>query len=377
MDFVFSISLIIILYVYLGYPLLLLLLSSFRPKRVEKRVIEPTVTIIITAYNEELHIREKIENTLELDYPLEKLEIIVASDASTDKTDDIVRYFEDEGVKLLRNEPRRGKTAMQNTAATYAKGEIVVFSDATTYYEKNVLREIVQNFADQEVGCVGGLLQYRDEKGNVSGTGGGMYWRYETWVKKRESLMGSLIGVSGCLYAVRKSIYRPIPEDLISDFLIAFEVSRSGYRTVLEPKAISVESTEHRVEIEFKMRVRVALRTFLAIIRSSWALNIFRYPRLAWQLWSHKVFRYTIPLFLILIFICSIFGNGVIYRIFLTGQVLFYGVAAIGCLSRKSLGRYQFFNIPFYFCLVNTASFVAFVKMLRGEKYITWETVRS
>ncbi|NIQ15875.1 MAG: glycosyltransferase [Candidatus Dadabacteria bacterium] len=377
MKIIFYISLLLIFYVYFGYPILLVIFSRFRPKPVHKEFWEPTVSIIISAYNEELSLREKIENTLALDYPKEKKEIIIASDASTDRTDDIVKSFQSEGVVLIRKEPRRGKTASQNKAVNHAKGEIIVFSDATTHYAGNALRKIVENFADPEVGCVGGLLEYVDTENNIVGSGGGLYWKYETWLKKMESATGSLIGVSGCLYAVRKSIYRPLPEDLISDFLIALETARMGYRTVLEPDAIAKEKIEDRTGSEFQMRVRVIVRTLRAILKSTWALNIFKNTRLAWQLWSHKVLRYSVPYFLVLLLLSSLFLGSPINWIFISFQMIFYGMAGFGYYIRRRDAENRFLNIPFYFCLANLSSFIAFLKMVKGEKYVVWETIRG
>ena len=218
---IFGISLTALVYTYIGYPLVVYLLGLVRPRVIKRAEIYPTVTLLITAFNEERDMAAKLENTLKLDYPKEKLEILVASDGSTDKTDEIVRTFTDRGVKLFRQEGRVGKTFTQNKAVEQATGQIILFSDATTMYQPNVLSEILPNFADETVGCVTGKLIYVDPNQTSVGTGTKSYWNYETFLKVRESLACSLIGASGCLYAVRRTAFKPMYPEACSDFLIA------------------------------------------------------------------------------------------------------------------------------------------------------------
>ena len=207
---------------------------------------EPNVTVLITAYNEENDIRAKLENTLQIDYPQEKLEILVASDGSTDKTDEIVREFSARSVKLFRQEGRVGKTLTQNNAVEESSGEIILFSDATTMYERDVLQAMLPNFADETVGCVAGKLIYVDSTESGVGKGAKSYWNYETFIKENESRACSLIGASGCLYAVRKSAYKPMYPEACSDFLIATILYEQGLRTVYEPNAVCTEETNKK-----------------------------------------------------------------------------------------------------------------------------------
>jgi cellulose synthase/poly-beta-1,6-N-acetylglucosamine synthase-like glycosyltransferase len=195
-------------------------------KAVKRSQIEPTVTILITAFNEEAAIREKLSNTLAIDYPNDKLQVLVASDGSTDATDDIVREFANKGVQLFRQEGRVGKTTTQNNAVEHATGEIILFSDATTLYSSDVFSHILPPFADETVGCVAGLLVYVDEASTTVGKGAKSYWSYETRLKSAESDACSLIGASGCLYAVRKSAYEPMYAEACSDFLICTNLYR-------------------------------------------------------------------------------------------------------------------------------------------------------
>jgi cellulose synthase/poly-beta-1,6-N-acetylglucosamine synthase-like glycosyltransferase len=377
MKIIFWGSFMIMVYVYFGYPFIVGVLSRIRPRVVRKAEIIPEVSIVIAAYNEEANIQEKIHNALNLDYPKDKIEIIVVSDASTDRTDEIVKSFSAEGVVLLQRNERKGKTAAQNAAVTKAKGDIIVFSDANNFIDKNAVRKIVQNFADPDVGCVQGVMQWVSDEDSLTGSGGKFYWDYETRLKRSESLLGSMIGVSGFLYAVRKSIYTPLPEDSLSDFLIALEVYKRGYRSVLEPEAVAREKIYERAGTEFRVRVRTALRAFRVIAKTSWALNPFRYSKLAWQLISHKILRYAVPLFMFLLLLSSIQIRGTFYRIVLSAQFVFYVLAFLGFKASEKGEKNKMIYIPYYFCLVNIASLVAFIEMLKGEKYVTWETIRK
>ena len=198
-EIVFWLSAAALGYTYVGYPLLLLIMSRLRPREVRRGAFEPSVSVIVTAYNEERDLAAKLENTLVLDYPRELLEIIVASDCSTDRTDEIARTFADRGVRLVRQTKRLGKTAAQNMAVAEARGEIILFSDATSHYEKEVLHAIMPSFADPTVGCVAGRLIYVDPAESRVGRGARSYWSYETFLKRHESRVCSLIGASGCL----------------------------------------------------------------------------------------------------------------------------------------------------------------------------------
>ena len=276
MEIVFWLSAAALLYTYAGYPLLLLIVSTFRPLTVRVGDYQPTVSLIITAYNEELDLAAKLENTLTLDYPHELIEIIVASDCSTDRTDDIVRKYSRQGVKLVRQPERLGKTAAQNAAVAQAAGEIILFSDATSLYKTDVVRALIPNFADPTVGCVAGRLIYVDPSESRVGRGARSYWSYETFLKKHESRACSLIGASGCLYAVRRSAYVPLYHEACSDFIIATKMVEQGLRAVYEPNAICTEETNRRSDNELKMRVRVIAQTFTDLWRHRAMLNPIR-----------------------------------------------------------------------------------------------------
>ena len=276
MEMAFWLSAAALIYAYAGYPLLLFIVSIFRPLTVRAGDYQPTVSIIITAYNEELVLAAKLENTLALGYPHELIEIIVASDCSTDRTDDIVRKYSRQGVKLVRQPERLGKTAAQNAAVAQAGGEIILFSDATSLYKTDVVRALIPNFADPTVGCVAGRLIYVDPSESRVGRGARSYWSYETFLKKHESRVCSLIGASGCLYAVRRSAYVPLYYEACSDFIIATKMVEQGLRAVYEPNAICTEETNRRSDNELKMRVRVIAQTFTDLWRHRAMLNPIR-----------------------------------------------------------------------------------------------------
>lgn len=376
---VFWTSSCLFFYTYIGYPLFVRLLSRVRPKDVNRGNLEPKVTILITAYNEERDIKAKLENTLQLDYPKDKLEILVASDGSTDNTDNIVRQFSAQNIRLFRQEGRVGKTITQNNAVEQSKGEIIIFSDATTDYHPNVLREMLPNFADETIGCVAGKLIYVDKTKSAVGKGAKGYWNYETFLKESESRACSLIGASGCLYAVRKSAYVPMYAEACSDFLIATLIYEQGLRTIYEPNAICEEETNRRTDKEFSMRVRVIGQTFTDLWRNKRMLNPFYSGFYAIQLISHKVFRYAVPLFLFLMFISSAFlsPNSWFFAGILLLQVLFYAFAFVAWVAEKAGKKLGVLSIPLYFVLANWASAVAFYRFLSGETYARWEPIRE
>jgi cellulose synthase/poly-beta-1,6-N-acetylglucosamine synthase-like glycosyltransferase len=366
-------------FIYVGYPALMFALSLMLRRPVRRDDITPRVSVIIAAYNEERDIEDKLKNTLALDYPRDRMEIIVASDCSTDRTDEIVHSFSAQGVILRRQPGRFGKTVAQNRAAKAASGEILVFSDATTMYEPDAIRKIVRSFADPEVGCVAGQLIYADMSSSAVGRGCRSYWGYEKFLRRCESDVGSLVGVSGCLYAVRRICHAQLASDMIDDFAIAAEIHLRGLRTVYEPEAIAVEDTNRRAKDEFRMRVRVVKQTLSALNRYRHALDPLRHKLFAFQIISHKAMRYTIPFLLIAALAASgLAGDSVDWlRFAFLGQLALYGAAIIGFIGERLKIKLGPLAIPYYFVLVNAASLVAFLKFLRGETYVTWEPVRD
>jgi cellulose synthase/poly-beta-1,6-N-acetylglucosamine synthase-like glycosyltransferase len=378
-EIVFIISVALIAYVYVGYPALALALSRLRKRPVARRDILPRVSVIIAAHNEERDIEAKLRDTLALDYPADKLEIIVASDCSTDRTDDIVRRYAREGVMLSRHAERRGKTAAQRQAVGAASGEVLVFSDATSVYERTALRRLVRAFADPSVGCVAGQLIYVDAAASSVGRGCRSYWNYEKLLKGWESQFGSLIGVSGCLYAVRRDCFVGLAGGLIDDFAVATEMRLQGLRTVYEPEAVCFEETNRRGPDEFRMRVRVIARTLLALRHYRAALDPLRHGLFSWQLLSHKVLRYAVPLFLLAAFgaAWALDERSGFYGWAFYGQAAFYLLALLAWGGERLGIRLGPLAIPFFFVLVNAAPLVALLELVKGDRHVVWEPVRE
>lgn len=372
----------LVAWTYFGYPLLLAVLGRLSRRKLRRESIEPSVSLIIAAFNEEKDIGKKLDDSLRIDYPKDKLQIIVASDCSTDRTHEIVESYADRGVQLVALPERGGKTAGQNAAAQVAKGEVMVFTDATTDLAPTVIRDLVEGFADDRVGCIGAELEYVSEGGTAVGKGGGAYWKYEKKVKELEAKVSSLIGVSGCLYAVRSSAYRPIAPDLISDFVIAGDVYSRGYITVYGRGAVSSEKTHEDSGKEFDMRVRVAIRSINALVRRAGMLNPFRHGFFAFQLLSHKVLRYLVPELLIAALLVNVWlvlrhaAPAVLYQVLLAGQLAVYLGAVVGYLCLRWKIRVPLVHIPFYFVHANLAALVALIRYLGGERKVTWTTVR-
>jgi Glycosyltransferases, probably involved in cell wall biogenesis len=377
MEAVFWILMFTIGYAYAGYPLVTFAVSAFINNKVRKKDIEPAVTFLITVFNEEKSIGEKLESTLALDYPPEKLEILVASDASTDGTDEIVERYAPR-VRLARMPVRAGKTEAQNRAVAMAKGEIIVFSDGTTRYERSAVRAIVSNYADPSVGAVGGRFRYVDKDGTGIGTGTKAFWDYESRIKSLQTRIGTITGCSGCIYSVRAAAYEPLPADIVSDLVEPLAVLKKGYRVVFEEGALAYEDTCKRRDDEFRMRVRVISRGMRGLVYMRALLNPFRHPLIAFQLISHKILRWFVPVLAIALYVVNgaIIDKSPFYFAFFALQAGFYLLGAVGIFVESLPRRIKILSIPLYFCVINTACLVAMWRTLMRKKDITWETVR-
>jgi len=361
-------------YVYFGYPLVVYLLARQRSAPVAKRPCEPAVTVLVAAYNEAASIAGTITNKLTLDYPPDKLEIIVVSDGSTDGTDRLVEDFRGRNVRLLRQEPRAGKTSALNLAVPLALGEIIVFSDANSLYDPMALRRMVVNFADSRVGYVTGKMIYTNPDGTSIGDGCSAYMKYENFLRAAESELGSVVGVDGGIDAMRKELYRPMNIDQLPDFVQPLKVVEQGYRVVYEPEALLKEPALKTSRDEYRMRVRVSLRAFWALYDMRHLLFLRNNLFFSWQLWSHKVLRYFCFVFLLAAF-CSNFlliGSGGIYTLFFILQGVFYGAALVTPVLEARGYASWIFDFVRYFILLNLACGQAFLKFLFRQKQVTW-----
>jgi cellulose synthase/poly-beta-1,6-N-acetylglucosamine synthase-like glycosyltransferase len=381
---VFWAASLLVVYPYVIYPLILAVLAKVRSHRKHQSTATttPSVSIIISAFNEEGAIAAKLTNTLELDFPRENLEIIVASDASTDGTDRIVREFStrDERVRLLRQEERRGKSAALNRAVNEAGGDIVVFSDANAMYEPAAIRELVSGFADERVGYVVGAAHYVDAGGRDAAENEGLYWKLELFLKQLESKFGSVVGGDGAIYAVRRSLFEPLKDDDISDFVNPLQVIAAGYRGLFNPAARCFEEAGDTVGQEFRRKRRIVNRSWRAFRRYGQRLSSRQHTGFLFMLLSHKVIRwYALPLIAfawsasLLLALHSPFYLWCWILISLTIVVALIGAFA----QRKGLRSPRYVSIIHYFYVINTAGFLGIWDEWRGVRHVTWDHIRK
>ena len=376
---VFWVSVGVLAYAYAGFPMLLGLAAAVRPRRVQRAPVTPTLTLIIAAYNEEACIGERLANAVRADYPAENLEIIVASDGSSDDTEQIVREF-GHGVRLLAL-PRRGKLAALVDAAREACGSILVFSDANSIVAPDALRMLARNFADPTVGGVVAHTAYRDaDAGESSGRGEAMYWEYDTWLKQLESLTGSVVSAHGGLYAIRRELFQvPADSAVTDDFIISTSVVVHGRRLVFEPAARAWELPVATAQREFARRIRLMTRGMRGVWLRRSLLNPMRHGVYAAVLLTHKVVRRLlfIPLVAMLVATVYLARQSVPFAVLAAGQAAFYGLAVLGFAMRSTdAGRLRPLYVPFYYCMANAAAAVAFVRFIRGERIVSWQPQR-
>jgi cellulose synthase/poly-beta-1,6-N-acetylglucosamine synthase-like glycosyltransferase len=373
--FLFWLCLALLAYVYLGYPLLLAALpkrdAAAKADLPEDRL--PMVSLIVAAYNEEKVIEEKVRNALALDYPREKLEIWVASDGSTDRTNEVLARFEGEGIRVNYVEPRGGKTRALNLTVPRTSGEILVFSDANAMYRPDALRKLVRHFANPAVGAVSGDVRLLNE--DVSfGQSEGLYYRYERWIQLQESRLGSIIGVDGAMYALRRELFVPPSNNIIlDDFVISMTAAGKGFRVLYDPEAVATESATPDAAQEFRRKIRISAGAAQAAVQGE-GLPPLRQPLLLWGYLSHKALRWLSPWFLLGLFFANVhlLGRSAGYGLFLAAQAAGYGLALYGV--RRSRGRMpRWVQIPFFFALQNAAYGIGVVKGILTVQTGTWE----
>lgn len=371
MTFFLWFSIILIVYAYFGYPILLLLVRPLFEKETAKGNYEPTVDIIIPAYNEEKVIEAKIKNTLALVYPYNKINVLVVSDASTDSTDKITSEYTEAGITFLRQEKRMGKAAALNLGLKHAKSEIVVFTDASILLARSALKKIVCPFKDVSIGCVSG-------EDHVDGGGGeGLYGRYELMIRNLESRCGSIVGASGCFYAQRRELCQPFKEGRAPDFISVLETVAKDRRAITESEALGLMGKVRTSGEEFNRKVRTLVRGMTALNDYLYLLNPIRYGYFAIALLSHKILRWSVGWLMILALILNAFliGNPFYLLLFIM-QIGFYTIALKGYMLEKA-GHDKIgiiYRIPLFFCLSNLATVVAVIRFLRGIRQEIWES---
>lgn len=373
LDILFIIALFLSLYSYILFPLLLHLLAKIYCNRWKRQEYQPSLTIIISAYNEEKDIQEKIENTLRLNYPKDKLEIIVSSDGSTDRTNAIVESVKDRRLTLRAFSERLGKTACLNTVIAEVTSDIILFTDANSMFGENILVELTKNFHDSEVGAVTGWTQYLNRDTGEETTG--MYARLERKTKLDESMISSCVGADGAIFAIRRELYKELGANDINDFIIPLNVVSQGKRVILDPEVYCTEEDTKGLKNIYNRQVRITTRTAWAIRRNAALLNLFRFPSFSFFLLSHKVLRLTTPFFLLATFTVNLFllKNSPLYIIPLAGQLLFL---IVGLLAIMGSIHGKMASICKYLLITFSAHSVGCLRMMMGKEDIMWTPKR-
>jgi poly-beta-1,6-N-acetyl-D-glucosamine synthase len=382
---IFWISFFIVFYSYLGYGALLFLLVAL--KRVLKKTsntnssknrFEPDITLIVSAFNEEGFMEKKIDNTLKLNYPREKLKIIFITDGSTDKTPEIVGRFQD--IQLLHEAPRKGKVAAMNRAMKFVFTPYVIFSDANTLLNTDCIAEIAKHYADPIVGGVAGekkVITGADAK--AAGAGEGLYWKYESFLKKLDSEFYSVVGAAGELFSVRTDLYEQSKENIIiEDFVLSLKICMKGFIIKYEPGSFAMEDSSLSMKDEEKRKIRICAGAFQAMVILKGLFNIFKYPSLSFQFISHRILRWTLcPLCLVSLLITNIiiviYNGGLAYQVFLILQALFYSSALLGWFYANRNIRIKSLYIPYYFFFMNVSVFIGFKRFITKKQTVLWE----
>lgn len=383
----FWIFLFIIVYTYVGYGILLFAIIKIRRffkigKKLEiDRTYEPEVTLFIAAYNEKDYVAAKMKNTLSLEYPKEKINIIWVTDGSDDGTPDLLQGYPNTTVHHL--DARNGKIGAMNRGMEFVKTPIVIFSDANTNLGKESIRRIVNLFGNPKVGCVSGEKRIVDKESDVaSGAGEGMYWKYESQLKKWDAELYSVVGAAGELFAIRTKLYRHVEKDtLLDDFMISLRVAQDGYTIQYDPEAYAIETASANVKEELKRKIRISAGGIQSIVRLRSLLNIFKYGTLSFQYISHRVLRWSLtPLCLVLLIpVLSVIAvnDGLLsfslYAIFFWLQVLFYAAALLGWFLENRETRVKILFIPYYFFIMNLSVVLGFFRYMKNTQSVNWE----
>jgi biofilm PGA synthesis N-glycosyltransferase PgaC len=374
-------SAILLAYVYFGYPLLAAVRARFSRRPRYRAPIEPFVSIVVIANNEEERIGARIENLLALDYPASRREIVIASDGSTDSTVARARLFEGRGVSVRSFGARRGKSAVLNSVVPGLRGDVVLFADARQRFEAGTLRALVENFADPAVGAVSGeLVITTSDRTAAAGRGSAFYWRYEKFIRSTEGRADSTVGATGAIYAIRRALFEPIPDDtILDDVLIPLRIVRKGYRVLFDPRARAYDSASVTAQHEFVRKARTIAGTFQLFSRELWLLDPRR-NRLWLETLSHKALRLALPVLHASLFVASAAlaaTSAWFYQAAVGVQVMFYGAAIIGYTQGCNPRRSFLVTVPCAICLLSWATVVGFVRFLTNRQLVTWERIAA
>jgi cellulose synthase/poly-beta-1,6-N-acetylglucosamine synthase-like glycosyltransferase len=377
----------ILLYTYLGYPLLLLLFKFlktifFRRKENLSSAYEPEVCLFVTAYNEKDYISQKVKNLLELDYPVEKIQYLWVTDGSDDGTPDLIRQYDNMEVYHLPE--RRGKMHAMNRGMRFVKAPIIIFSDTNTLLNKKAIRAIMYHFSNFETGCVAGEKRIVENRADdAAAAGEGIYWKYESWIKRMDAELNTAVGAVGELFAIRTELFREVePDTILDDFIISLRIAEKGFRIAYTSEAYAEETASLNVKEELKRKIRIAAGGIQALFRMKKLLNPFRHGVLTWQYISHKVLRWTLaPLSLFLLFLMNLIIVGSeelwntlnLFSFLLYFQILSYILVIAGWFFENQKLRFKLFFVPYYFILVNYASLRGMYRYFRGKQPVSWE----
>jgi biofilm PGA synthesis N-glycosyltransferase PgaC len=388
MTLILWISLFIVFYAFFGYGILLYFIIKIKRALRGKPVIPvvadselPECTLVVAAYNEEAFIAEKIQNSLALNYPAGKLKLIFITDGSTDRTPDIISHYS--AIQLMHAAGRSGKIAAVHRAMTQVNTEIVVFTDANTFLNTDAIRHICRHYANPKVGAVAGEKRVQVEETADATAGEGFYWKYESKLKTWDSELYSVVGAAGELFSIRTALYQPVPPDtILDDFMISLLVAEDGYRVIYEPEAYASETSSANVKEELKRKIRIAAGGIQSIVRLKSLLNPFKIPVLTFEYVSHRVLRWTIvPFLMILALILNIVivarGNAaLIYQLLLIAQLGFYAASLAGWLLETRQMKVKLLFIPYYFCMMNYAVIRGIFRYMAGSQSAVWEKAK-
>ncbi|MDB5286758.1 MAG: glycosyl transferase [Mucilaginibacter sp.] len=385
MKIAFWISLLIAFYTFAGYGILLYFIIKIKRSLKGKPVLPvvtddqlPECTLVVAAYNEEHYMASKIANCLQLNYPAGKLKFLFVTDGSNDKTPDIISQYPE--IQLLHRPERAGKIAAIHRAMEFVTTEVVVFTDANTFLNPEAITRICRHYSDKTVGAVAGEKRVQiDANADASAAGEGFYWKYESALKKWDSELYSVVGAAGELFSVRRELYEDVPADtILDDFMISMQIAAKGYRIIYEPDAYALENASENVTEELKRKIRIAAGGIQSILRLKPLLFSFKYPVLSFQYVSHRVLRWTVtPFFLIIAFITNFAlafaGDSVFYQLMFVAQVAFYLSAILGFILEKRQLRIKVLFIPYYFCVMNYAVLMGIIRYFTKRQSSMWE----
>lgn len=371
----------IVFYAYIGYGILLTIIVKFKRlifKDIKSELVHlPTVSYVVAAYNEEKYIKQKIENSLSLDYPKNKIEFVFITDGSTDDTMEIIKSYPE--LKLFHQNERKGKINAVNRVVPMLDSDIIIFSDANTDINKEGIINIVKNFSDNNVGVVAGEKRIYKNDSNSSAEGEGIYWKYESYLKRLDSELHSTMGAAGELFAVRKSDMIHVEENiLIEDFYLSMKILEKGKKIVYEPNAYATETGSLNIDEELKRKIRISAGGLQSIGKLYSLLNPFKHGIITLQYLSHRVLRWAVcpfilPLIFILNLILVINNYNTITLILMISQVIFYSLVYIGHLMSNKSTKYKIALISYYFFIMNYSVYLGFIRLIKGKQTVIWE----